>query len=80
MLIGVRFCGGCNPKYDRSAYFDKLVGDNSSHQFEVAQEGENFDALVVIGGCASCCAEYEQYEFDRLVKIWEETHPTKLTI
>lgn len=80
MLIGVRFCGGCNPKYDRKAYLDKIVRENSSHQFEIAQEGETFHTLLVIGGCSSCCAEYEQYKFDRMIKIWEETHTLKLDI
>lgn len=59
MKIGIKYCGGCNPRYDRG----KLLADlkttfNDRHVFEVAQVETVYDALIVIGGCTSCCAKH----------------------
>ncbi|MGN0658284.1 MAG: hypothetical protein ACI4LA_01625 [Emergencia sp.] len=73
MKIGVRFCGGCNPRYDRGAYYRKTVRNFPQHSFSVAEEGPLYDVLLVIGGCTSCCASYEQFRYERLIRIWDDT-------
>ncbi|MGN0733649.1 MAG: hypothetical protein ACI4LC_05690 [Emergencia sp.] len=73
MRIGVRFCGGCNPRYDRGAFYKEVAESNSCHSFSIAEEGEKYDKLLVIGGCPACCAAYEQYDFDEVRKVWGET-------
>ncbi len=74
--IGVRFCGGCNPRYDRGRAFEKIREMKASEaEFEIAREGSVYDELLVIGGCSSCCASYEQFSYTgRLVKMWDESH------
>lgn len=77
MLCGVKFCGGCNPRYDRGKAFELLrrrFADESIEpgkeerdqraealSFDFAKEGVPYDALLVIGGCPACCASHEQY-------------------
>lgn len=72
MLIGAKFCGGCNPRYDRGQYYKDTIAANSEHTFELAQEGTKYDAVLVIGGCPACCASYNEYTFDTLKKAWPE--------
>lgn len=72
MHIGVKFCGGCNPRYDRRAYYEATIKRHPAHVFSIAQEGVPYDCLLVIGGCSSCCASHEQYDYTRLIKVWDE--------
>lgn len=70
--VGVRYCGGCNPRYDRGAMVSKIESDVPTCEFESAREGEKYDMLLVVGGCSACCASYEQFEAEKVVKIWSE--------
>jgi len=60
--LGVKYCGGCNPRYDRAQALSKLKAVYEDEcVFEHAAEGTDYDMLLVIGGCSSCCASYENY-------------------
>ncbi len=53
----LKFCGGCNPEYDRSAAADRVrrrLG-KAGYRF-VTGEGRT-DVAVVICGCACACAD-----------------------
>jgi hypothetical protein len=58
--VAVKFCGGCNPRYDRGAAYrmikDELEG---AAEFEIAKEGVSYDALLIIRGCTQCPYLYE---------------------
>lgn len=59
MKIGVKYCGGCNPRYERKKFIDKVkeaVGEK--HTFEAVKEENVYDFLLVAGGCTSCCADF----------------------
>ncbi|MCL1981809.1 MAG: hypothetical protein FWG53_01790 [Clostridiales bacterium] len=73
---GVRFCGGCNPRYERIKALEELKSRlNGKASFSFAEEGASYDVLLVIGGCPNCCASYEQYEAVRgAIKVWDESH------
>lgn len=71
MKVGIKYCGGCNPRYDRAAYVKKLCGEHPEWEWEYAREGTLYDLLLVVGGCTSCCAGYDQYQYRELQKIWE---------
>ena len=43
MKIGVRFCGGCNPRYDRGAFYNEIIECYPDHDFEIAKEGVFYD-------------------------------------
>lgn len=72
LKVGIRYCGGCNPRYDRAAAVNRIKERRADCSFENAREGEKYDTLLVVGGCSACCASYEQFESERLVKIWSE--------
>jgi hypothetical protein len=61
MDIAVKYCGGCNPYYDRGALIQKLQHDFPEIRLvgpEAPPDGEP-DLLVVVGGCPACCASHK---------------------
>jgi hypothetical protein len=85
MRIGVKFCGGCNPRYDRSEELDKILSyfEKDSAQFEqdksekgkalfgFAKDGGKYDVLLAICGCTNQCASTDEYEFGHLITTGE---------
>ena len=64
--IGVRFCGGCNPRYDRGGAYRRIAAEVAEISgdrvaLEYAEEGTVYDGLLVIGGCQACCAGFAQF-------------------
>jgi 4-hydroxybutyrate CoA-transferase len=59
--IGIKYCGGCNPRYDRKRIAEQLK-ERFSHSFETADAENEYDLLVVLCGCSSGCAGYSQYK------------------
>jgi hypothetical protein len=55
--IGVKYCGGCNPTYERVEMIEKVrfrLGD----QFFFCQVGdEEIEASVLVSGCPRACAD-----------------------
>ncbi len=72
MKCGVRFCGGCNPRYDRGEIYQRLKNKFPHIQISTAEEGVAYDFLVIIGGCTNCCAGYGQFTYKSVVRIWDE--------
>lgn len=54
--IGIKYCGGCNPKFDRVAFVDRLTEHCGECEVKVVSEGETFDYVVVVCGCSVACA------------------------
>lgn len=79
MKCGVRFCGGCNPGYDRGQALRVLKEQLPDIEFIHATEGTLHDLLLVIGGCSSCCASYDQFESKNgVLKMWDKAHIDKI--
>lgn len=79
MTIGIKYCGGCNPRYDRAEYVRTLREAHPSENWEYAREGIFYDLLIVACGCGSCCAGYEQYKYRKLRKLWAPEHFASLS-
>jgi hypothetical protein len=59
----VKFCGGCNPRYDRGAAFAAMRDALADLcVFSSAQEGERYDVLLIIRGCTGCPYLYESLD------------------
>lgn len=52
MLIGIKYCGGCNVQYDRSGLVRKLMRQ-PGHEYVKGEEP--CDLLVIVCGCARAC-------------------------
>ena len=70
MKCAVKFCGGCNPRYDRGAAYAAIRGQTADiASFEVAQEGEHYDLLLIIRGCTQCPYLYEEIDADARIVL-----------
>ena len=75
MKCAIRFCGGCNPRYDRGKAFREIRDEFTDIEFPYARKDERYDCLLVIGGCSNCCASYDQYDVKGdVLKMWDESH------
>lgn len=55
--VGLKYCGGCNPRYDRAALARRLQSACPESRFHAAAPGVVYDVLVVLCGCSARCAD-----------------------
>jgi hypothetical protein len=54
--IGIKYCGGCNPTYERVEIIKK-VQFRTEDQFLFYRHGdEDIEALILVSGCQRACA------------------------
>lgn len=57
----IKFCGGCNPRYDRGAAASIIKSQTSEiANFSPARDGMQCDVLIIIRGCHACHYLYEE--------------------
>ena len=56
MIVKVKYCGGCNPRYDRVAFFKRLGKSFPEISFQSDPEGIPCAGLVICG-CDAACAD-----------------------
>jgi hypothetical protein len=68
-LIGIKYCGGCNPIIDRAKMvreIEKLLPPECSLSKD--QSSNNWDIGILICGCLTACAD--KPEFKNLARKW----------
>lgn len=69
----VKFCGGCNPRYDRGEGYRKIRAALPDLSFSLPEEGTRYDALIILRGCTGCPYLYEDIDADqRFVSVCAE--------
>ena len=65
--VALKYCGGCNPGFDRVAYVEKIKSTAGSGIEWVTFDEEGFDAVLLVNGCDTACprrtvdfSEYKQ--------------------
>lgn len=58
MKIGIKYCGGCNPLFDRRELVERLVTEYSKFSFKPVIANFSYDILIVINGCLRDCANH----------------------
>ena len=69
--VGVKYCGGCREQYGRKAAFEKArerVADGTV-EFLKAEDGGVYDALLVLCGCPSRCADISGYRAGEVIMV-----------
>jgi hypothetical protein len=57
MKFGIKYCGGCNPQYDRMFIASRVKEDiGYEHSVEPVKEGITYDIVIVLCGCTCACA------------------------
>lgn len=77
-LRAVKYCGGCNPRYDRSAEVRRMEA-RLGEQLPAAQPGKYYDEVYVICGCPARCADVSPLSAKTLHYICNETGTKKRT-
>ena len=57
MTVGVKYCGGCNPRYDRTGLVRTLEQAAPGAVFLPARPETVCDLLLVVCGCPARCAD-----------------------
>ncbi|MGI6072205.1 MAG: hypothetical protein ACOX75_04250 [Lachnospiraceae bacterium] len=55
MNIYVKFCGGCNPRFDRAGLLSRMERAFPEHVFE--NEYKDPEVSLIICGCSAACAD-----------------------
>lgn len=57
MLVGIKYCGGCNSHFDRVKFADNVKKQLPEIYFCSVEQAKKVDYLVVICGCSCVCAQ-----------------------
>lgn len=55
MQIGLKYCGGCNPNYERRSVAERAKQDYPAVHFEPYDPNHVYDVVLVICGCLEEC-------------------------
>ena len=61
LKIGLKYCGGCNPTYDRGLMAEKIkheLGDIANFDTQI---GDDVDMVLSIQGCSVSCADLKPF-------------------
>lgn len=64
----VKYCGGCNPRYDRTALV-RCLEEKLDAVLLPAEAGNSYDELYVICGCSARCADIRQLQAEHTVVL-----------
>ena len=71
MKIGIKYCGGCNPRYDRIGEVNKLKAEFREMEFVTASDYPDCDVVIVVCGCSAACAERSSLRYkDEMLVPW----------
>ncbi len=56
MIVQVKYCGGCNPRYDRVEFLQRLMKILPDIEFRTGAADQAAAGLVICG-CDAACAE-----------------------
>ena len=53
--IALKYCGGCDPEFDRVKYFEEIQSAAGDLFEWVTLDDPDFDTVLVISGCDTAC-------------------------
>lgn len=69
LRVGIKYCGGCNPEYDRVAILDHIKQSLQDEIETVRPESEDVDLILSVNGCSTACADLKPFENLKIHKI-----------
>ena len=70
LRVGVKYCGGCNPEYDRVILVEQIMERLEEKVSFVPSESEEVDVILSVHGCKTACADLSDF---RGTRIWNVT-------
>jgi hypothetical protein len=62
LRIGIKYCGGCNPLYDRVVAVKKLEQKLKGKAVFVSPDSKEVDLILAVQGCDRACADLSPFE------------------
>jgi len=72
LRIGLKYCGGCKPAYDRVALVDDIKWRLGDRVVFVPADSSDVFLILAVQGCPTACADLSAFR-DR--NIWSITRP-----
>jgi 4-hydroxybutyrate CoA-transferase len=72
MKIGIKYCGGCNPKFNRTKLVEKIIEKYKTQNFEAVKKDVLYDLLLVVNGCLSSCSDVSSLKFKEKILLNSE--------
>jgi hypothetical protein len=54
--IGIRYCGGCNPHYERVEMIERVQSLVEDRFLFLRHDQQDLDGLIAVNGCLRMCA------------------------
>ena len=70
LRVGVKYCGGCNPEYDRVALVEQIKEKLEGKVSFVPPDSERVDIILAMNGCRTACADLSGF---RGIETWTVT-------
>ena len=67
-VVGLRYCGGCNPRYHRRGAVQQLEKLLPQLEFVPLRPGESCPVAVVVCGCPARCVDVSGME-GKLIRV-----------
>ncbi len=69
MRVALKYCGGCDPAYERVEYFERIKDAAGRDIQWVGADSGGHDALLLICGCPKACPLQDMPPGDKVVLI-----------
>lgn len=70
--VALKFCGGCDPAYDRVEYWEEIRDAAGDRIVWVSMDDEGYEAVLGINGCKRACLEEELGPLPRFISLVED--------
>jgi hypothetical protein len=60
--VGIKYCGGCNPYYDRVALVDRIKSRLKDKAEFVSPSDDDVDLVLAVEGCQTACADLNAFQ------------------
>lgn len=61
LKVGLKYCGGCNPEYDRVTLVKQMERELQDVVEFVAPDTEGIDLILAVQGCRTACADLTSF-------------------
>ena len=62
LKIGLKYCGGCNPEYDRVELVTRMEQRLREKATFVSPDSQNVDIILAVQGCSTACADLSPFD------------------
>lgn len=80
MKVALKYCGGCDPTFERVDYFEGIKQAAGEGIEWTALDGGDYDAVLLICGCESACPLDEMPAGARVVTVTDDGRPPEQVV